>query len=333
VTDTALDIQLVVAIAEATAATTPRIWGFGVGGTLTALVRAGEALHRPDLAQRVVDLVAPSLTAPPDPTDHLIAVDALLALAARRPDVDIDDACRRWLAAVRHARPGHPSGPRLHRPDLPPWHSTIWVDCMHTDGPGLAALGHPDEAVAYATAYAAALQLPNGLFQHGYDTAARQGNGVAWGRGQAWALLGLTDTLTRAYDGGLAERLTRLVDALAAQERDGQWSTVVDDLDAPVEASVAAYLAWTVPHGIDAGLVDPAHRAMADRAWTATLRRLTPGGTLAVSEATPVGAAPDYCDRALGVFPWGQAPVLHAALDRIAAAAPTGDRPDEEESR
>ncbi|SIM59621.1 glycoside hydrolase family 88 protein [Micromonospora cremea] len=315
-TDTALDTRLVAAIAEVTAATTPRIWGFGVGGTLTALLRAGDALRRPDLTQRVVDLITPSLTAPPDPTDHLIAVEALLALAARRPDLDVADACRRWLAAVRHARPAHPGGPRVHRPDLPPWRSTVWVDCMHTDGPGLAALGHHDEAVAHTIEYAAALQLPSGLFQHGYDAVAERGNGVAWGRGQAWALIGLTDTLVRAYDDRLAERLTRLVDALATHERDGQWSTVVDDPRAPVEASVAAYLAWAVPHVIDAGLVDPAHRAMADRAWAATRRRLS-GGALTVSEATPVGAARDYHHRALGVFPWGQAPVLHAALDRI----------------
>ncbi|MGS2616285.1 glycoside hydrolase family 88 protein [Micromonospora sp. LZ34] len=314
---TVLDTRLVAVVAEATTATTPRIWGFGVGGTLTALLRAGDALRRPDLTQRVVDLVTPSLTAPPDPTDHLIAVDALLALAARRPDVDVTDACRRWTAAVLDARPTTPGGPRLHRPDLAPWASTVWVDCMHTDGPGLAALGHLDEAVTYAREYATALQLPNGLFQHGYDTTTRRGNGVAWGRGQAWALLGLTDTLTRAADAGLAARLTRLVDALATYEQDGQWRTVVDDPHAPIEASVAAYLAWAVPHAIDAGLVDPAHRAMADRAWAATLRRLTPGGALAVSEATPIGAAHDYHHRALGVFPWGQAPVLHAALDRI----------------
>ncbi|WBB69391.1 glycoside hydrolase family 88 protein [Micromonospora sp. WMMD812] len=314
-TDTAYDTRLVAAVADATAATAPRIWGFGVGGTLTALLRAGDALHRPDLTQRVIDLVAPSLTAPPDPTDHLIAVEALLPLAARRPDLDVTDACRRWLAAVRHARPAHPGGPRLHRPDLPPWSSTVWVDCMHTDGPGLAALGHPDEAVAYATEYAAALQLPSGLFQHGYDAEAERGNGVAWGRGQAWALIGLTETLVHAPDDGLARRLTRLVDALAAHERDGEWSTVVDDPDAPVEASTSAYLAWVVPHAIDAGLVDPAHRAMADRAWHATLRRLD-AAALTVSEATPVGAANDYHHRALGVFPWGQAPVLHAVLDR-----------------
>ncbi|MFC0504866.1 glycoside hydrolase family 88 protein [Micromonospora costi] len=312
---TPCDTRLVAAIADATAATTPRIWGFGVGGTLTALLRAGEALNRPDLTERVVDLVTPSLAAPPDPTDHLIAVEALLALTNRRPDLDVTDACRRWLTAVRHARPARPGGPRLHRPDLPPWSSTVWVDCMHTDGPGLAALGHLDEAVTYATEYAGALQLPHGLFQHGYDARDGRGNGVAWGRGQAWALLGLTDTLIHAPDSGLAERLTRLIDALAAHERDGEWSTVVDDPDAPVEASTSAYLAWVVPHGIDAGLVDPVHRAMADRAWHATLRRLT-GGALAVSEATPVGAARDYHHRALGVFPWGQAPLLHAALDR-----------------
>jgi rhamnogalacturonyl hydrolase YesR len=308
--------SLVTEIADATARCTPRIWGFGVGGMLSALLRADDALSRPDLTDRVAVLVTPSLAAAPDPTDHLIAVEPLLALAARRPHLDVRDICGRWLRAVLGARPAHPGGPCVHRPDLCPWQSTVWVDCMHTDGPGLAMLGHREEAVEYATASAAALQMPNGLFQHGYDVDQARGNGVAWGRGQAWALQGLAGTLAHAYDDGLARRLARLADALAEHERNGQWRTVVDDPASPVEPSVAAYVAHDMSAAISAGLLDPGYGAMTGRAWQATLRRLS-SGTLAVSEATPVGAPAGYHRRALGVFPWGQAPVLHAALDRL----------------
>lgn len=310
----ALD-DLLDTVAGTTARCEPVVWGFGVGGALHGLIRAGRLRRRPDLIQRVVDLVSPSLSAAPGPTDHLIAVEVLLALAEVCPDLDVTAACNRWLHAVRRAARPVPDRPRVHRPDLAAWRSTIWVDCMHTDGPGLAALGYPDDAVRYATEYAAALQLQNGLFQHGYDVAAGRGNGVAWGRGQAWALLGLIGTLRRVPDDGLAARLGRLVEALAAHERDGQWHTVVDDRAAPIEHSVSAYLAFAVPHAVALGLVGARFQAMAGRAFDAMLRHLS-GGGLAVSQATPVGAAAQYHDRALGIFPWGQAPVLHALLDR-----------------
>jgi rhamnogalacturonyl hydrolase YesR len=309
--------ELTTVVAETTARCTPAIWGFGVGGSLCGLVRAGRALNRPDLVQRVVELVEPSLRAAPGPTDHLIAVDALLALASCRPDVDVGMACDRWLRAVLDASRPVPGRPRVHRPDLTSWQSTIWVDCMHTDGPGLAALGRPEEAVTYAMEYAGVLQRTDGLFQHGYDVETGRGNGVAWGRGQAWAMLGLVDTLHRVGDDELTGRLARLVEALCEHEVDGQWRTVVDDEDAPSEPSVAAYVAYGLGRAIAYGLVDAGHQSMADRALDATIRRLS-GGWLPVSEATPVGAARDYRDRALGAFPWGQAPVLHVLLDRMA---------------
>ena len=302
-------------VADVTARCEPVIWGFGVGGTLSGLIRTGRLRRRPELVQRVVDLVSPSLTAAPGPTDHLIAVEALRALAEVRPDLYVTAAYARWLDAVRRSARPVPDQPPVHRSDLAAWRNTIWVDCMHTDGPGLAVLGYPDEAVRYATEYAAALQLHNGLFQHGYDVETRRGNGVTWGRGQAWALLGLVDTLRHIPDDGLASRLTRLVEALAGHEDDGRWHTVVDDPAAPIESSVSAYLAFGIPGAIELGLVDADFQGMADRAFGATLRHLY-GGGLPVSEATPVGTAAEYHDRALGIFPWGQAPVLHALLDR-----------------
>jgi rhamnogalacturonyl hydrolase YesR len=310
------------------------VWGFGVGGALSAMVRAGRRLDRDDWVEGVAALIVPSLDARPDPTDHLISVKALQALAAARPDTKIDDTCERWATAVLDAHRPMPGGPRVHRPDLPAWASTIWVDCMHTDGPGLAALGMYDDAVACAREYAAVLQRDDGLFHHGYDASAGRGNGVAWGRGQAWALLGLVETLRLVDDAVLRHRLARLVDAIAAHEdrvgrdggegrvgRDGgngtgRWRAIVDDPESPVENSVAAYVAQGVARAVRYGLVDAAHASMADRAYAATVRLLDDGG-LRVSEATPVGDTENYRSRALGVFPWGQAPVLHAMLDRL----------------
>lgn len=307
-------------IADRTMATPIRVWGFGVGGALAGLVRVGELLDDSQYVDAVAELVAPSLTAAPDPTDHLISVEALHGLAAVRPDIKIDDACERWMRAVLDAPHARADGPRPHRPDLPSWSSTVWVDCMHTDGPGLAALGKTDAAVTYAAEYAAALQRDDGLFHHGYDVDSERGNGVAWGRGQAWALLGLVETLRVIDDDGLRLRLQRLAESIAAHEDDGRWHTIVDEPDSPIENSVAAYVGDGLGRAVSLGLVDEAFHAIVARASDTTLASLDDGG-LTVSEATPVGGETNYVTRSVGVYPWGQAPVLHALADRIEAEA------------
>ena len=303
-------------MAERTLRCPVTIWGFGVGGALSALVRAGRRLGHDKYVDAVATLVKPALMAPRDPTDHLISVEALLALAEVRPGWDAGGACSRWVTAVLDAHRPTPGGPRVHRPDLPAWASTIWVDCMHTDGPGLAALGRRDEAVTCASEYAAVLQRDDGLFHHGYDASAERGNGVAWGRGQGWALLGLVETLRLVDDAALRRRLERLVEAMGAYEESGRWRTVVDDPDTPVENSVAAYVAQGVTRAVRYGLVDATHAPMAARAYAVTVGAVVDGG-LRVSEATAVGDKENYRSRALGVFPWGQAPALHAMLDRL----------------
>ncbi|WP_238015933.1 glycoside hydrolase family 88 protein [Dactylosporangium sp. AC04546] len=255
-----------------------KIWGFGEGPALLGVLRAGEHLGRPQWIDAVADLVAPSLHRPSDVTDHLIPVEVLTELARLRPAVDVSAAVARFRSAV--------SGP-VHRPDLGAF---VWVDCMHTDGPGLPG----GRAAAAIEAAARLLASPSGLFSHGHDGV--RPNGVHWGRGQGWALHGL-----RAVD---SPRLPALVTALGRYEEDGRWRTVVDLDGAPVEHSVSAFVAAALPS-----------TPMGKRALAAALDALDGAGGLPVSEATPIGDAPSYLTRATGVFPWGQGPLLLALLE------------------
>jgi unsaturated rhamnogalacturonyl hydrolase len=204
----------------------------------------------------------------------------------------------------------------VHRPDLERWHAVIWVDCMHTDGPGLGLLGRVEEGVATTVEYASALQRDDGLFQHGYDVLSGRGNDVAWGRGQAWAMLGLLGTLRHAAVPELLDRLAAQLGALSRYEDDGRWHTVVDDPASSFENSVSAYLAWLVPQAAAMGLADDDAQDLARRARAATLAALDQG-RLAVSDATPVAARRAYRDLPTGVHPWGQAPVLDLLLDEL----------------
>ncbi|HEX6445296.1 MAG TPA: glycoside hydrolase family 88 protein [Streptosporangiales bacterium] len=300
------------AVTDATLRCEFTIWGYGVGPALTGLLAASRAAGRADLAQRVLDLVMPALHRGPDPTDHLIPVEVLTALPG---DVDVRPALDRFRTAILDACRPVPGRPRVHRPDMERWQRTIWVDCMHTDGPGLAALGDVEAGVAVTQEAAAALQRADGLFDHGYDVGTGEGNGVAWGRGQGWALLGLVGTLAHARDAELSGRLDALLAALARHERDGRWHTVVDDDAAPVEMSTSAYVALAVSDAVHGGLADPAHAAMAERAYAAA-RAALHDGVLPASDATPVGRAAEYHDRPSGLHPWGQGPLLLAMLNR-----------------
>ena len=260
-----------------------KIWGFGEGMALAGLLRAGEVLNRPEWINFVADLVEPSLKAAPSPLDHLIPLEVLVELKRLRPGLDIADATQRFVRAAV-------TGP--HRPDLAGLSTQIWVDCLHTDGPGLMLAGHPQAAVAAVQLGCDRMQHDSGLFSHGFEVGTGKANAVHWGRGQGWALHGLT-----AVD---SPNTARLLEALARYEEDGSWRTVVDDPAAPIEHSVSALVASAVPN-----------TPMGQRALRAALAALDPNGGLPVSSATPVGS---YLDRETGVFPWGQGPLLLALL-------------------
>jgi rhamnogalacturonyl hydrolase YesR len=308
-----LSDDLLSLVASRTAACDIRIWGFGVGPALLGLLRAGDALDEPTLIDHVDALVTPSLGAAPDPTDHLISIETLVALRRLRPARDIDDAASRFRRAIVDAARPVSGRPPVHRPDLPALSRTVWVDCMHTDGPGLFDLGLTAEAAAATETAADALQDDTGLFSHSYDVATGEVNGVHWGRGQGWALHGLVHT---APDDRLSARLDRLLAALAQTEDDGRWRTIVDDPGAPHEASVSAIVASGILLGISAGRVGTQYLPLADRALHAAVELLDADGGLPVSEATPAGAPGIYLTRATDVYPWGQGPLLLALTER-----------------
>lgn len=278
-----------------------KLWGYGEGPALRAVLRAAGTLHRPDLVDAVADLVTPTLAAPADEEiDHLVPVEVLLELHRLRPAIDVAGPVRRFVRAVAEADRPVPGRPPVHRPHHRTLGRLIWVDCLHTDGPGLVAAGRHADAVRVTTEAARVLQDDTGLFSHGYRVDTGTANGVHWARGQGWALYGLVGLREHA------DRVARLLDALARNESDGRWHTVVDDPASPAEASLSPMVAAT------AGRLGPAWRALADRALAATLADVRADGTLPVSAATPVGDAPSYARPATGVYPWGQGPLLDA---------------------
>jgi rhamnogalacturonyl hydrolase YesR len=326
-------------------------WGFGESIDMEGMLAAGGEAER--FAARLVtgwavdraplrnDPLAHIAPLRNDPLAHIAPGVPLLVLAERdgadRPAL----LARAWeLAGLLAGCAAGRHGAQIHRPDLAGWEHEVWVDCMHLDGPFLVRLAritdddrHADLAVEILLGHARVLHDErSGLFSHGFDDAAGQPNGIHWGRGQGWALLGLVDTAAGLQErhparAEIVQRLRALVEGLALTEAGpGAWRTVVDVPETYIEASVGAFVALGVGRAIRHGLVPRDWEPLVDRAWEATAALIAADGSLpGVSDATPVGPdAAHYGARPVGVFPWGQGPALLAAVERLESEARDG---------
>jgi unsaturated rhamnogalacturonyl hydrolase len=208
----------------------------------------------------------------------------------------------------------------------------VFVDCMHFDAPFLVHLGAlsgdatlVEQGAAQALAAVRLLQDPQtGVFHHFHLARTGDCYGYGWSRGQGWALLGLLDVLERLPQqhravAPLEASLRLLVGALiATQDQSGHWHAVVDDRSAFLETSACVFFAAGLARGVRLGLLDPAVLPVAGRAYAAGLRELSAAGVLeGVSHAVWASTSRGhYLNVPVGgVVPWGQGPLLLAALE------------------
>ena len=137
--------------------------------------------------------------------------------------------------------------------------ATGWTDDMFMASSVLsrtASGAHADVVGKLLTAYAKKLQRPDGLFIHA------ENGPHAWGRGNGFALLGLTEALTHLPSSWSArpqvlEIYRRHVAALAKhQSDDGSWRQVVDEPASYRELTVTAMTTAALARGIARGWID-----------------------------------------------------------------------------
>ena len=333
---------LIQAVAEQAMAYPYRRWGFGEDIALRGLVEISLVLDDPRLREFVHDLLRAwcAERAPLTAKDH-VAPGLPLLMAYRTSGDEAFLQAARELGALLEETPCQRGVP-VHRPDLPRWHDTVWVDCMYMDGPFLLTLWRVtgedrwlDLGVLHLSSYAKALQDPRtGLFWHGYDTATGATTGHLWGRGNGWALLGLVEALTllpatHPSRPPLLRTLERQIEAvLRCQHPSGAWHTLLVDPSSPLENSTAALYAAGLLQAQRAGHIgNSAEPARLEKATTRALAHLRstlqPEGGLLVSAATPIGDRATYAEQQLGVFPWGQGPALLAIAEAARRGRPS----------
>lgn len=149
-----------------------------------------------------------------------------------------------------------------------------------------------DRFLSAATRYLAATntQQPNGLYWH------CNASPYFWGRGNAFAALGLAEMLTylpadHAARGDLLARHVKHLTALRGfQDPSGMWHQVVDDAETYLEHSATTMITCAIARGIRLGWL-PAEEwtAVVERAWGGIVERIGDGGEL---EHVCVGTGP-----------------------------------------
>ncbi len=195
--------------------------------------------------------------------------------------------------------------------------ATGWTDDMFMASAVLSRTANAEHAAVVGrllTAYAKKLQRPDGLFIHA------ENGPHAWGRGNGFALLGVTEALTHLPASWSArpqvvEIYRRHVAALAKhQSDDGSWRQVVDEPTSYRELTLTAMTTAALARGISRGWIDrKTYEPIMNRGWQAVAARVNADGTVKdVCSGTGAGPTKEY---------YLNRPVVNGADDRGGAMA------------
>ena len=161
-----------------------------------------------------------------------------------------------------------------------------WSDSLFMDIPILAKAGalsgdrrYFDMAARHVAFMQRIVLRPDGLYRHQASAEA------AWGRGNAFAALGLALTLSdfptdHPAHASLVASFQRHMAMLAKfQDENGMWRNVIDRPGAYAEYSATAMIATAMLRGIRHGWLDrTTYQPLVDRAWQAILMRTSADG-------------------------------------------------------
>jgi rhamnogalacturonyl hydrolase YesR len=203
------------------------------------------------------------------------------------------------------------------KPDDAVRFATGWTDDMFMASSVLSRVGLVDGITAVGkllTTYAARLQRPDGIFIHATDGPH------AWGRGNGFALLGLTEALTYLPQSWsdrqrvLAIYRKQVAALVKFQSDDGSWRQVVDEPASYRELTVTAMTTAAMARGVRLGWIARAtYEPVINRGWSAVAARVNPDGTVK-DVCSGTGAQPSkeyYLNR----------PAVNGADDRGGAMA------------
>jgi unsaturated rhamnogalacturonyl hydrolase len=330
--------ELLRRVAEHTLAFDFSVWQWGDSIAIDGLLDAAELLDDDRYSTRVANFYRRWAARPLGWPDHLTPGAPLVRLWERDRDPELLVAAERlasWLKAVPHTADGLP----LYRPDMGTVRHSCWVDTIYHEPPFLLRLadatgdrGHADHGINVWRSHTTALSSDEGPFlAHSWESAHRLTRGYAWGRGNAWALLGMVDALELLPSDApsrpalVAEFELLAAALLEAQAENGLWRTVLHDREAYFESSCTAMFGAAFTKARRLGLLPSDYDEPAERAWQAARTYIDDEGRLfGVSAWThaAINHVEDptyYVTLPTEVNWWGQGAALRAAAERMRA--------------
>jgi hypothetical protein len=251
---------------------------------IVSRLRLGE---RDDVAR----LLAPYLDGSKDsfakPSQSSLAAHLVFFEYARRGGDD-----RAKALVLRAAASGFTENGELR--EFMPLHGG-WSDSLFMDVPILSMAGaltgerrYFDMAARHVAFMQRTLLKPDGLYRHQISADA------AWGRGNAFAALGLALTLSQFpkehadYPRLLSSFRAHMTALARFQDENGMWRNVIDRPGAYPEYSATAMIATAMLRGIRNGWIErERYEPMVQRAWKAIVARTGPEGRVVdVCEST-----------------------------------------------
>jgi len=306
-----------------------KAWGYGEWIALEGLLAASRICENPRYSGFVEGLISGWISKRDRliPADHVAPGVVFVELyRTTQREIYLDRAFA--LANLLLTSPRCTSGARLLRPDA---NQHVYVDCLYSDPPLFCKLAQItgdrkwfENAATYALEFWNVLvdsSVP--LLYHGYSEGTHKHIGLLWGRGVGWALLGLVDTLVDMPEDirGRDELLSHFRDMASAlrllQSDNGHWHTVLDRPETYLENSIACFVCAAFLKAMRCELLDSSFEDCTRRSWNALTDAVSADGHILVSEATPEGDLALYQGLGLGVYPWGQGPVLRALEERL----------------
>jgi rhamnogalacturonyl hydrolase YesR len=226
------------------------------------------------------------------PSQSSLASHLLFFEYARRARDD-GEQTRRARALVLHAAAsGFAENGELR--EFMPLHGG-WSDSLFMDVPILSMAGaltgerrYFDMAARHVAFMQQIVRRPDGLYRHQASAEA------AWGRGNAFAALGLALTLSEFpkahadYPRLLSSYRTHMAALARFQDENGMWRNVIDRAGAYPEYSATAMIATAMLRGIRNGWIErETYEPLVLKAWKAILARTGADGVLVdVCEST-----------------------------------------------
>lgn len=213
------------------------------------------------------------------------------------------------------------------------WDDTLFMTCLFLARAG-KRFNRPDwvdEAVYQFLVHARYLSDPvSGLWYHGWTFKGRHNFANAfWARGNSWITIAIPElfaivpdlpmTTRRFLSNVLVAQVTRLE---ALQRDDGFFNTLLDDADAPLEASATAGIAYGVSKGIALGILPERFKPIADKSHAAVMTCIDDDGIVQhVSDGTPMGQTLEFYRQIPNTpTPYGQALTMLMLVDAISRA-------------